>query len=395
MTQADTRTRFQRTPLLIVHHEEQRRHDVYGTIGDDIALQAQLLRGDEDSDSVIVATHPTGAPSYLPMFTALGRAGYHVLACANRYTNGDQSLIMERVVLDLGAWVRHAKETLGYKKVILAGWSGGAAVAMTYQAQAEKPTIMRTPAGDPCDLTSAGLVAADGIFLLAAHRSRHHLLTEWLDPAITDETSPLQRDQSLDLFDPSAPNQPPYSEGFLAGFRAAQIARNRKITAWVRERLDHLQSIGRPDDELAFVVHGTMADPRWLDPTVDPNDRIPRHSYLGAPDIANTGPAGLARFTTLRSWLSQWSYDLAQADAVESATKVTVPIIVVQNSADDACPPSHIEAVFAAVTHSDKQFNVVQGADHYYSGPGRRKHLDMTVDLIKSWTADHEFQTPR
>ena len=56
-----------------------------------------------------------------------------------------------------------------------------------------------------------------------------------------------------------------------------------------------------------------MADPRWLDPSVDPNDRQPGWCYQGDPRVVNMSPTGLARFTTLRSWLSQWSYDEARA----------------------------------------------------------------------------------
>lgn len=41
------------------------------------------------------------------------------------------------MVLDLGACIRHLKERLGYKIVLLAGWSGGGSLSCFYQAQAE------------------------------------------------------------------------------------------------------------------------------------------------------------------------------------------------------------------------------------------------------------------
>ena len=66
------------------------------------------------------------------------------------------------------------------------------------------------------------------------------------------------------------------------------------------------------------MTHRTMADPRWLDPAVDPNDRRPGWCYLGEPETVNVGPVGLARFSTLRSWLSQWSIDHARADGVDT-----------------------------------------------------------------------------
>jgi dienelactone hydrolase len=366
-----------------VHHESQRRHDIYGTIGDAIALQGQLMRGEADSDTVMLGMHPTGAPSYLPIFTAMARAGHHVLAAGNRYTSGDYSLIIEKVLLDMGAWVRYAREELGYTNVFLVGWSGGAAIATTYQAQAEQPTITATPDGEELDLADGILPQADGLLIIAGHRSRHHLLTEWLDPAITEEFDPSRRDLKLDLF--GGTNRPPYSAGFIADYRAAQLARNRRITTHVLERLAALRDVGRPDDEYCFVVHGTMADPRWLDPEVDPNDRRPGHSYLGEPSIANNAPSGLARYSSLRSWLSQWSYDHAQADAVRSAAVVTKPFLFIENSADDACPPSHMRAIWDAVVHQRKRYEIIVGADHYFSGPRRRTYLDEAAETITHW----------
>ena len=163
--------------------------------------------------------------------------------------------------------------------------------------------------------------------MMAAHVSRHGTLTEWIDASILDETNPEVRDPELDLY--GSLLSPPFSEDFLERYRAAQIARNRKITAWVKNKLDELQRQGRVNEEFAFVTHGTMADPRWLDPAVDPNDRIPGTCYLGDPKVVNNGPVGLARFCTLRSWLSQWSIDDANACGPSSLGRVSVPVLVV------------------------------------------------------------------
>lgn len=118
------------------------------------------------------------------------------------------------------------------------------------------------------------------------------------------------------------------------------MARSRRITAYAQERLAGLKAAGRHQEEHCFVVQGTMADPRWLDLAVDPNDRAPG-SYLGDPRLVNDGPSALGRFTTTRSWLSQWSYDTAQVDAADAASRVTVPVLLLENSRDDACPPAH------------------------------------------------------
>jgi pimeloyl-ACP methyl ester carboxylesterase len=391
-TDAATRVRtpYTREPYLVVHREHARRKDVYGSIDDNVVVQAQLLRGDKPSSTIVVAMHPIGSPGYLPAFSQLARSGFHVAACATRYSTGDAPLQMENVLLDLAACVRDAKERLGYEQVLLAGWSGGGSLMAGYQAEAEKRTIIQTAAGEPTALADTELVVPDGLVLMAAHRSRHRLLTDFLDPSILDERNPDERDPEVNLYDPANPEQPPYSAEFLNHYRQAQRERNRRISAYALERLAALRTDGRPDDEHCFVVHGTMADPRWVDPTVDPNDRRPHWSYLGDPRVANDGPAGLARFTTTRGWLSQWSLDHAQIDAVDAAPRISVPVLVIVNSADDACPPSHPRDFFDAIGHADKEMHELKGANHYFSGGGAQKsHLDDAMAIVTDWATAH------
>ncbi|MEM6710184.1 MAG: alpha/beta hydrolase, partial [Pseudomonadota bacterium] len=166
-----------------------------------------------------------------------------------------------------------------------------------------------------------------------------------------------------------------------------QVARNRRITAWVKARLAAIRDSDAPHSEFAFTVHGTMADPRWLDPAIEPSDRTPGVCYLGDPRVVNDGPVGLARFCTLRSWLSQWSYDDARCDALSSGAKISVPVLVVGNSADDACTPSHTERLFNAVHHDQKRLHVVQGATHYYTGANGRAHLAEASTVIGEFLA--------
>ncbi len=184
------RVKYRRTPFLVVTQESAVRKDVYGSVGDHVARQAQLLRGEADSDTVIICMHPIGSPAYLPLFPELARTGLHSIGSTSRYTVGDAALQMENVLLDIGACVRDARERLGYRKVVLAGWSGGGSPMMGYQAEAEKPAITRTGAGEPTLLSDTELPAADAVMLLAAPRSRHRLLTDFLDASITDEADP-------------------------------------------------------------------------------------------------------------------------------------------------------------------------------------------------------------
>jgi pimeloyl-ACP methyl ester carboxylesterase len=386
------RGKYRRTPYLVVTREKSERKDVYGSIGDVVARQAQLLRGERDSDTVIVAMHPVGSPAYLPLFPELARTGLHVIGSANRYSMGDAALQMENVLIDLGATIADAKERLGYTKVILAGWSGGGAPMMGYQGQAEKPTITQTAAGEYTPLADNALQAADGVLFLAAHLSRHRLLTDFLDASITDEVDPdNNRNAEFDLYDPANPNQPPYSPDFLAAYRAAQVARSQKITDFCREKLEGFRKGGKPHAEHAFVVHGTMADPRWLDATIEPNGRRPGWSYLGDPAIANTSPGALMRFTTARSWLSQWSLETAQVDAGEAAPKVSKPVFVLMNGCDDAVPVSHPHTVFDAVGNTDKELVELPDANHYFSGDDQKSHLTKAADLVHDWMTRHNF----
>ena len=75
---------------------------------------------------------------------------------------------MENCLLDIGSMVAHLR-SIGYEKVVLIGNSGGASIVPYYQAQAEAPSVTDPPGGGP-DLTQAGLVPADAIGMLNAHR---------------------------------------------------------------------------------------------------------------------------------------------------------------------------------------------------------------------------------
>jgi pimeloyl-ACP methyl ester carboxylesterase len=333
--------------------------------------------------------HPIGAGAYLPMVRRLARCGHHVIYCNSRYRS-DPALIMEKVVLDLGACIRDAKERLGYSNVVLAGWSGGGSLSLYYQEQAENPWVTATPAGEPPDLTEAELMPADAVMVMAAHTHRHGILTAGLDPSILDESDPDVRDPELDLYGPDAP-KPPYDRDWLDRYRAAQVERNRRITRWVRSTLDGLREQGRVNEERGFVVHGTMADPATLDVTIDPNERPAGTSFLGDPRVVNNGPVGLARYCSLRSWLSQWSYDDALGDGLRAAGAITVPVLVISNGADPICLPEHGRSLFAAVQHDDKTMHTIAGANHYYMGTDQRPKLQESVDLCTAWLADHHL----
>lgn len=375
---------YERTAYLVVFEEKSAFKDTYGGEIGRVAVEAHWLKPETPSDSVVIFSHPIGGGAWLPMMSALAKQGVHVIYANTRYRGNETALIMERAVMDFGACIRDAKERLGYKKVYLGGWSGGGALSMFYQAEAQDPRVTHTPAGDPYDLTAANFIPADGVMLLAAHLSRNLTLTEWLDPSITDESRPFDRDPRLNLYAENGPKAP-YSPDFIAEYRAAQIARNRRITAWVKEQLAELKAAGLPNHERCFTVQGTMADPRFLDSTLEPSDRKPNWCMLGDPAVVNDGPVGLARFSTLRSWLSQWSYDDSNADGLKCAARIETPMLIVENSADDACTPSHAARLMQAASRCPQEHHVIKGANHYYFG--QPDLVKQAAGLVRDWVA--------
>ena len=373
-----------REPYGFVHADTSRLKEVYGGPTGQVFVECMRIRPETgESKTAILFSHPVGGGSFLPLVTALAAAGRHVIYCNPRYRGNDTALIMEKCVLDLGACIADLKTRFGYEKVVLGGWSGGGSLSLFYQDQAEHPTITETPAGDAVDIKGAKLQPADAVLLLAAHISRSVTMTEWLDPSILDEDKPFERDRALNIYDPQNPNQPPYSEAFVRRFREAQIARNRRITARAKATLADLKAKGDPDAERPFCVYGTMCDVRWTDPTQDPSDRRPGTCYLGEPKIANDGPVGLGRFTTLRSWLSQWSYDESRANGVVNAGHISCPVLVINNTADLACTPSHAQRLYDAVASKDKSIVQIEGADHYYIE--KPELLPKAVAAVGSW----------
>ncbi len=391
MTKAITEYEIDNLMLLIPVRQTAKFAEVYGTGSHGtIALTGNLMRPqNQPSKTVTVFMHPSGTMFALPYPRALAKSGIHVCTCGSRYPNNDSALIMENVAIDLGAVVRYMKERLGYEKVVLVGWSGGGSLSLFYQSQAEKPNVTSTPNGDPPDLTQVELLPADAMITIAAHASRARTLTEWLDASVLDERDPYKRDPDLNIYDPR--NRPPFSVEFVARYREAQLARNRRITAWVKERLAFLKERGPEmgDVEEPFVVYRTMADPRFLDTTLDPNDRPANRCLLGDPATSNNVPAGLGRYSSLRSWLSQWSYDDSNADGPRHAARISIPYLIVENTADEACPPSHTRDIFEAVPHADKHYVQVKGANHYYLGQPEK--LAEAVKITNDWLEQKGF----
>jgi pimeloyl-ACP methyl ester carboxylesterase len=376
----------------IQYAETAKFTEVYGFAGSQGMVNCEGVRfvpidkttkAAKPSKTLAVFMHPATTLQLLPVPQALARSGVHVLCAGSRFAKNDTPLIMEKVVLDLGAYIRHAKEKWGYEKILLCGWSGGGSLCLFYQSQAEKPGIIQTPAGDEVNLRDAKLIPADAFVFQAAHLSRARIFSEWIDPSVTDELDPDTRDLELDIYNPKCPNQPPYPAEFLFRFRQAQLARVRRRTAWVKETLEKLKRQNSDELERGFVTYRTLCDVRFMDPAIEPNDRKPRWTFMGKPETANTGPVGIGRFSTLRAWLSQWSVDDSNADGPKCAAAVTVPLLAIENSADDAVPQPHARVIHDAAASADKTFRVIKGATHYYQG--QPELLKQAVELCVGW----------
>ena len=330
------------------------------------------------SDTVAIFVHPTSNFLGHYMLGALASNGIDAVGLCTRYVGNDSMLLMENCVLDVGSAIDYLRRD-GAKRIILIGNSGGGGLAALYQSQAESPTISHTPAGDPPDLTKANLPPADAVVFLMAHPGRSIVFTEWIDPAIADESRPFDRTAELDMFNEK--NGPPFPVEFIEKYRAAQIVRNRRITSWVRERLAQLEQ-GSGLRDLPFTVHGTVSDPRMIDLTIDPSDRAATTPW-GAPSIATYSPVSLGHQASLRSWLSQWSFDESNGDGRVHAARVGVPVLVMYGSADELCFPSQAQSLFDAVPHQRKSIRRIDGATHYFDG--RPDLIESSAAEIAEW----------
>jgi hypothetical protein len=329
-----------------------------------------------DRRVAFVVIHPTSNFMGHYLIGPLQQRGRAILALNTRYVANDTALVMERAIQDLGAgiaWLRRR----GYERIVLIGNSGGGSLAAFYQAEAEQLTITTTPDGAPFDLRAEQLPPVDGMAMLAAHPGRAATMVEWIDPAVLDERDMHATDASLDMYDPA--NGPPYDATWLRRYRAAQRARNDRITDWALARLAALDA--DPDQELIkdepFIVYRTVADPRFLDLRLDPSDRaVARNRRL------NYGPTNLGRFSTLRSFLSQWSARLSRADGPSCMARCSVPVLNVMYSADTLVFPAQCRSWSHAAGDRCADHGL-KGATHFLAGQDTL--IDELADLLVAW----------
>ncbi|MBO0865779.1 MAG: alpha/beta hydrolase [Mycobacterium sp.] len=313
---------------------------------------------------------------YLADYMATRGIGF--LGWNTRFRGFESTFLLDHALVDIGVGVRWLRVVQGVETIVLLGNSGGGSLMAAYQSQAVDPNVTPLPGMRP----AAGLgdlPPADGYVASAAHPGRPDVLTAWMDAAVIDENDPVATDPDLDLFDEN--NGPPFTEEFLSRYRSAQVARNEAITDWAEKELKRIRVAGFSDRP--FTVMRTWADPRMVDPSIEPTKRQPNMCYAGVPVNANRSAHGIAAACTLRNWLAMWSLRTAQTRAEPHLARITCPSLVINAEADTGVFPSDAERIYDALAATDKSLCAID-TDHYFTTPGARTEQ---ADTIAKWIA--------
>jgi pimeloyl-ACP methyl ester carboxylesterase len=328
-------------------------------------------------------------------------AGCMVLARNGRSVNNDADTLHEDLLLDVAAGVGFLR-TRGCETVVLLGNSGGGALAALYQSQAEAAPgarIKKETTVSGVDLAHASLPSADALIIVGGHMGQGKTLAKLIDGAVVDEADPLSVDPAADIYDPRNGFRLPVSETryppeFVAAVRAAQLRRVERIdrlarsaiaaaadarnaASWLPDGGDALRARLWVDRRAAarsyLTIYRTIADPVILDPTIEPDDRVPGgFDGYQRPDLQNYRQVGFAHLVSPRAWLSTWSALSSHADLAGSIGGVTVPTLVVHYRGDLFTRLPEVETLRHAAGTADFSLVIVGQADHY----GRRINPD-------------------
>jgi alpha-beta hydrolase superfamily lysophospholipase len=131
------------------------------------------------------------------------------------------------------------------------------------------------------------------------------------------------------------------------------------------------------------VIYRTLADPAYLDLSIEPDDR-PMGSLFAHPDpfVANYRRNGLSRTMTARGWLSTHSALSSRAKLADTMPKIEVPTLLVHPTADTEIRLGEAQAIIDSSGASDKTIVHMPGAPHYLEG-----HRPEAMEVVAQWLA--------
>ena len=314
---------------------------------------------------------------YLADYMATRGIGF--LGWNTRYRGFESSFLLDHALVDIGVGVRWLREVQGVETVVLLGNSGGGSLMAAYQAQAVDPHVtplegMR-PAAGLNDLPPADGLRGQRRAPGSAGRA------DGVDGRIGRRRKRPDRKRSRRSTCSTSATGRPIRTDFVDRYRSAQIARNHAITDWAETELKRVHAAGFSDRP--FTVMRTWADPRMVDPTLEPTKRPANLCYAGVPVKANRSAHGIAAACTLRNWIGMWSLRHAQTRAEPHLARINCPALVINAEQDTGVYPSDAQRIYDALASTDKTQCAID-TDHYFTTPGARSEQ---ADTIAKWIA--------
>ncbi|HEY8173122.1 MAG TPA: hypothetical protein VIH21_08530 [Dehalococcoidia bacterium] len=416
--------RVRRLPFAFTHLDADVRRDVVYLEASDTAQSFGVLYRPPGvaPKTAVYLMHPRGEFTRHYVVPPLTSRGYAVFGHNSRYLNNDTDMVHERLLFDIAAGLRYLKEQ-GFERIVLLGNSGGGSLLGFYQSQASRAPgdrLTSTPGGERVDLTKETMPEGDLYIAIAAHLGEGRFMLNVVDPAVVDEHDPAATDSAWDMYNAANgyspfPQPSSYGKSWLAGYREKQRERNARLDQTARSHIEeHAYFRGQLRDEgfaaldagtrdmisrrgrlgRYMIIYRTLANPAYLDSTIDPSKR-PLGSIFspGDPIIGNYGPGGLARVMTPRAWLSTWSGLSSQAELPDTIAHVRVPTLIVYADGDCDIFPSEQQELFAKSGAKDKTMFELPYADHYLNAVGEEgaklgDPRERLIDMIVPWIED-------